>query len=226
MKAMTTLRQDIACDCRFHIRQPEGGYRFSMDAVLLGREVRLNPQDRVLDLGTGCGIIALILARRRPDAVFFGVELQPDLAEIARENVRANQMEDRITILCGDIRRISPDLTQGPVDVAVCNPPHIPSNCGRLNPLPEIAMARHEITVTLNDLIDAARRMLSPAGRFILIYPAARKAAVLNKLQRAGIEPKHVRMIHTKPDAAAKRFIVEAVIGSTPGVTEAPPLFL
>ena len=218
------MPRDTGPSSRIRIRQPENGYRYSMDAVLLAEETQLKPGNRVLDMGTGCGVIALILAEANPDAIFFGIELQPDLVEIARENVVENHMADRITIFREDIRHISPASIGGPVDVVVCNPPHTASRSGRLSPFPRIAEAKHEITVCLKDVINAAARMLSAGGRFILIYPAVRMAAVFAMLHQKGIEPKNLRMVHTKPDTEAKRFIIEAVVGARPGLTVAPPI--
>ena len=223
---MAVLTNDTLFDGRLNIKQAKSGYRFSMDAVVLANHAAIKAGDQLLDLGTGCGVIALMLAHLHPDITIYGVEIQKTQADIAVQNVNENSMADRITIFHRDIKTITPSMTSGPVDVIICNPPHIPKPSGRINPDDQLAIARHEIAITLDDLIKTGKRMLNPTGRLIMVYPAKRMVETLTRMHSAQIEPKKITMIHTKPDTAAKRILIEGVKNGRPGIVIASPLFI
>ena len=223
---MPEVTADSFFNGRIQIRQGRGGYRFSIDAVLLAHYARPRPADRVLDLGTGCGIIPLILAFRYPDITLYGIEIQKELSDLGAFNVNNNQMKKRITILCRDMRTLKSNMIQGPVDLVICNPPYRKSDSGRLNPDHQRAVARHEIKATLSDVVDAARRMLRTAGRFTVIYTAERAVELLRRMHANGIEPKMLRSIHSSRDSAARLVLVEGVKGGRPGTRIASPLIL
>ena len=173
------------------------GYRFSIDAVLLAHFVEPRPGQTLIDLGTGCGIIPLMLVFRHPHIRVWGVEIQPELVELAADNVRANHMADRIHILQADMRAITPDLSAGPVDVVCSNPPYHRGRAGRLNPDGQRAVARHEIAITLPALLQASRRVLKTGGRFVTIYPAERAAELIGHMRSMHLEPKRLRPVHS-----------------------------
>ena len=223
---MPQLTSDSFFNGRIQIRQDRTGYRFSIDAVLLAHHVRPRPGDRVLDLGTGCGIVPLILAFRHPDITIYGIEIQRELSDLGVFNVSNNRMLDRITILCQDMRKLKSTMIAGPVDLVVCNPPYRKSESGRLNPDHQRAVARHEIKATLPDVITAARRMLRTAGKFFVIYAAERAVELFTQMHANGIEPKMLRSIHSSRETAAKLVVVEGVRGGRPGTSIAPPLIL
>lgn len=208
------------------IAQSPSGYRYSLDALAVADFSELSPDDRVLDLGTGCGVIAIILAGRYPNARLFGIELLKEQVDIARQNIHDNRLTDRVTIFHQDIKTLFPALIGGPVDVVISNPPHIRHAAGRTNPDPRIAMARHEIAVTLKDILAAAHRMLRPGGRLIMVYPANRLADLVSGMRQAGIEPKRLTMVHTRPDAPARRLLIEGVKDGGPGIVITRPLDL
>jgi tRNA1Val (adenine37-N6)-methyltransferase len=193
---------------------------------LLAHHVRPHPGDRVLDLGTGCGIIPLILAFRHPDITLYGVEIQKKLSDLGIFNVKSNQMQKRITILCQDLRELKSKMIAGVVDLVVCNPPYRKADSGRLNPDHQRAVARHEIEATLPDVIMTARRMLRTAGKFTVIYAAERAVELITQMQANGIEPKTLCSIHSRWDSAAKLVLVEGVKGGRPGTRITPPLIL
>ncbi len=207
------------------IVQPETGYRFSIDALILAHHVTPAASERMADIGTGCGIIALLFARRFPDALVWGVEVQPDLARLAEFNAKANHLAGRVRIIHKDLRKVNASDT-GPVDIVICNPPHIPVSSGRLNPNEQAAVARHEILMTVSDMAAAAHRLLSPKGRLFTIYPAGRLTELLIQMRNAGLEPKQLRTVHFKPDAPARRIILQAVKDGQPGLEMPPPLFI
>ncbi len=208
------------------IKQDPAGYRFSIDAVILASHAGPRKNERVLDLGTGCGIIPLILAYRRPEITIFGVEIQEELARTAMTNVKSNHLQHQITILYQDMRKLKPDLIGGPVDLVVCNPPYHRTRSGRLNPDPQRAIARHELKVNLDDVLKAAKRLLRTAGRFVTIYTADRVAELIIQMRSHGIEPKSMRTIHGQLSAEAKLVLVVGAKGAQPGTRLDPPLII
>ena len=218
---MNSYTTDTFFNGKIRVAQDRTGYRFSIDAVLLANFADPRSMDKVLDLGTGCGIIPLILAHRQPDIVIYGVEVQAELAELAVSNVRANQLEDRITVFCTDMKLLRPDVTAGPVDLVVCNPPFRRRGSGRINP-----DARHEIKANLGDIIQTSHRMLRTAGRLILIYTAGRLTDILSRMRTDGIEPKFIRMIHSRQDRDAGLILVEGLKGGRPDLKIGPPLII
>jgi tRNA1Val (adenine37-N6)-methyltransferase len=208
------------------VRQLKSGYRFSIDAILLAEHARLKPGDRVVDIGTGCGIISLILAHRHPMIQIFGIEIQKELADIAMMNVIANNMDKRIHIFNIDAKKIASSMFSGCVDAVICNPPHREAGSGKINPNNQIAVARHEIAMTVENLIGAAARVLCRGGKFLTIYPARRLIGVLTSMRSFSLEPKKICMIHSKSNTNAIRCLIEGVKYGKPGVTVLPPLMI
>jgi len=223
---MECLTTDSLFNGSIRVKQHQSGYRFSLDAVLLAQHAMPNPDDTVLDLGTGCGIIPLILAYRYPKIKVYGIEIQTKLADIATLNIAENGMEDRITIYCKDLKRLKHGMTCGPVDLVVTNPPYRKLESGRLNPDQQRAVAKHEIKATLFDVVETARGMLRTSGRFVIIYPAERMPDIIIQMRSAGIEPKYIRMIHSSRQRNAKRILVEGINGGRHGIKIGPPLII
>ena len=221
---METYTSDTFFSGRLSVRQFRIGYRFSIDSIILADHVRLRPNETVLDLGTGCGIVALILAYRNPDSHIIGVEIQNDLADLARYNVTANRLEKQVRILCRDLKKMTDTDIFDPVDWVVSNPPYRKNSSGRMNPNRQKAVARHEIEVTFGDIVDAAVRWLRTGGRFLTVYTADRSVEAMFRMHTAGIEPKYCRMVHSGPESNAKMVLIEGVKGARPGVIIAPPL--
>lgn len=207
------------------LQQPSRGYRFSADALKLADFASIGPGERVADLGSGCGVIALLLAQRHPDITVWGVEIQEELVDLSRQNAMDNGLERRVRFLHRDIRGLTAHHIGGPVDLAVSNPPHIPRAAGRISPNHQIAIARHELRVTLEDIAQTAHRLLKPQGRLILAYPASRTTDLMVCLRAAHIEPKTFRLVYTRPQTPARRILMEGVKGGRPGVAALPPLY-
>jgi tRNA1Val (adenine37-N6)-methyltransferase len=223
---MNSHTTDTFFNGKIRITQERAGYRFSIDAVLLAYFAAPRSGNKVLELGTGCGIIPLILAYRQPQIEIYGVEVQAELAELAVSNVRENQLHDRISVICADMKSLRPAMTAGPVDLVVCNPPFRRRGSGRINPDVQRAVARHEIKANLDDVIQTSHRMLCAAGRLVLIYTAGRLTDILSRMRADGIEPKFIRMIHSRQDTEAALILIEGVKGGRPDLKIAPPLII
>jgi tRNA1Val (adenine37-N6)-methyltransferase len=207
--------------------QSKRGYRFSTDALLLAGFVTLKKGEQVIDLGTGVGIIPLILCRRyRELQRIIGIEIQEELVDLARRNVQLNGLEDRITILEGDIRQPDTVVRNPGADVVVSNPPYYRVVDGRINPEHQKALARHEVACTVNEVIGSARWFLRDGGRFFVIFPAFRSVWLFDRLVREQLEPKRVRWVYTRDDEAAKFILVEAHKKRASGVEILPPLIM
>jgi tRNA1Val (adenine37-N6)-methyltransferase len=208
------------------LRQHRRGYRFSIDAVILAGSLHPRPGDSVVDLGTGCGVVPILLSFRRPDVRIWGVEVQASLAALAAENVCANGMQARVRALNADLRAIGLDAFGGPVDWVVANPPYRRGRSGRVNPHSQRALARHEIAMTLPDLVAAARRLLKTGGRLVTIYAAERVADLLFHMRSERIEPKRLQGIQSDRQSNARLILVEGVKNGRPGAALAPPLVI
>ena len=198
---------------RLKILQPRKGYRFSLDSVLLVGLTRVRRRDRVVDLGTGCGVVPLLLAFRGAAAHLTGVEIQPSLAALARRNVERNGLSGLVEILEADLRLIRRDQVPGPVSLVVSNPPYRELASGRLNPNSEKACARHELLADLGAVVQAAARLLPEKGRLALIYPARRLPRLFKEVTEAGFAPKRLTLIHGSMGSPAKLAHVEAIRG-------------
>jgi tRNA1Val (adenine37-N6)-methyltransferase len=211
---------------RIQIIQQRRGYRFSIDAVLLSQFVKLRRNEKVIDLGTGCGVLPLLLSQTTKAISFVGVEVQRGLADLATRNVHLNQLESRISILHQDFRSLKKTFPPGAFDVVLSNPPYRRHLSGRTNPSAEKAIARHEIKGTLDDLISIASYLLPPKGRCYLIYPATRAVDLLATLRGRNVEPKRVRWVHPHADEEANLILVEALKTSGVELKTLPPLIL
>jgi tRNA1Val (adenine37-N6)-methyltransferase len=218
------LKTNVFLNGRLRVDQPENGYRYAIDAVLLASRPRPKPGDTLIDLGTGCGIIALIVAHRYPEARIHAVDIQPELVRFARQNVLTNGMSDRISVHEMDMRQLTPSMVDGPTDWIISNPPYHRANSGRINPNGQKALARHEINIDLSQLTTVSRRLLRTGGRFCTIYPAERIADLICTLHDAGIEPKWLQIIHSRSGTEGKFVLLEAIKGSRPGLRVAAPL--
>ena len=193
------------------ILQKKRGYRFSVDAILLSQFVTLRKGEKVIDLGTGCGILPLLLSQTTKSQSFTGVEIQKGLAECAKKNVLLNHLADRISIFHQDFRDLKATFPSGSFDVVVSNPPYRQYRTGRVNPSMEKAVARHEIKGTLGDLIRIASYLLPNKGRCYLIFPALRTVDLLTALRGEKLEPKRLQFVHPRLGEDAKLVLIESV---------------
>jgi tRNA1Val (adenine37-N6)-methyltransferase len=218
--------RDSLFDGRLILCQPREGYRFSIDAVLLAGLTSVQPHERVLDLGTGCGVVLLILAVQGKGCAWEGVEVQPDLADLARANAELNGLAEKVLIHPVDVRQVPGVLPEGTVDVVVTNPPYRRARSGRVNPDRQKAVARHEVLGTLDDFCRAAFHALRDGGRLAIIYPAVRLDDLMVAVVRYGFRPKKLTMIHSCEGEPARLVHMECRKGGGPEVHVAPPFYI
>jgi tRNA1Val (adenine37-N6)-methyltransferase len=222
LRAGSPARIDFA---PMSIRQPEKGYRFSIDAVLLADFAAAVCGRSVLDLGTGCGIVLLLLARLCPCLRHgVGVEIQRDLWEVARRNFEENGFEGVLAAVHGDFREPQPELSPGAFDLVVSNPPFRRLGEGRRNPDPQKEIARHEARCTLADVFGAAVRTLSAQGRFAMIGRPERLAEILSCASTAGIFPERLRFVHPYADRPANLVLFTGNRSRPSELSVLPPL--
>ncbi len=179
-----------------------------------------------MDFGTGCGVVALLLARCMPQSRIVGVELQTSLAALAQQNVWQNGLRHRVDIVQADVRRMHCLLPAGVFATVVCNPPYREVGRGRLNPNLEKAVARHELTLTLCQLLEAVRHVLCRRGLLVMVYHPSRLAELCAKLETVQLRPRRMRLVHSALHTPASMVLIEAVRDGRDALTVLPPLYV
>ncbi len=210
----------------FQIIQNKEKFCFGMDAVLLSGFARVKPGEMALDLGTGTGIIPILLAAKTRGRHFTGLEIQPESADMARRSVLLNGLEERIFIVEGDIREAAERFDAASFDVITSNPPYMTGNHGLVNPNLPKAIARHEICCTLRELVAATEKLLRPGGRFYLVHRPFRLAEIMTELTAHHLEPKRMRLVYPFVDKEPNMVLIEAMRGGRPRITVEKPLIV
>jgi len=207
------------------IIQDEREFCFSTDAVLIAHFPRFKKNSRVIDLGTGTGVIPLLIADEVREIC--AVELNATMADIARRNVELNGLSEKISVVEGDFRKHREIFRAESFDLAIANPPYTPIKNGAANKISGIARARHEFTATLEDVVTAARYVLKFGGVFCMIHLASRLCEIVDALHRRQMEMKRLRMIQPKATRDANLLMLEAVVGAKAGNLKIlPPLIV
>lgn len=199
---------------------------FGMDAVLLSGFAQVKEGERVLDLGTGTGIIPILLAGKTQGEHFTGLEISPVSADMARRSVALNDLEQRITIMQGDIKNAGELFAPASFDTVTSNPPYMIGQHGLVNPDIEKAAARHEILCTLEDVVRAAAKLVKPGGRFYMVHRPFRLAEIIRTLSEYRLEPKRMRLVYPYVDKEPNMVLIEAVRGGRPRMSVEKPLIV
>ena len=207
---------------RLSVIQSITGYRFSVDAIHLALFIKTKAEETVIDLGTGCGIIPMILLKTTKIREVWGLEIQEELVSQAARNAKINNLQDKMKIIRGDIRHLP--FRKECADIVICNPPYRKKQDGRLNPDPRKAIARHEILVSISEIFDAAKYLLKKGGKLILIYPTEKLTDLFSNLIKKNLQPKRIRINYPSIHSNARLVLIEAVLGGRPGLTIEPPL--
>lgn len=225
----------------YRIIQKTASFCFGMDAVLLSGFARVKKGETAVDLGTGTGIIPILLKAKSEGRHFYGIELQHEMAEMARRSVELNGLSEEIDILTGDIREISGSIDsageadrqpgsaseirsfsdtvnalKGRTDVVTSNPPYMKTSHGLKNPDDSRAIARHEVKCTLSDVCRAASVLLKSGGRFYMVHRPLRLPEIITELKAARLEPKRIKPVYPFIDREANMILIEAVKDAGP----------
>lgn len=205
--------------------QPKDGYRFTLDPLLLCGFSAAAVERTIADLGSGSGVMALVLARMAPEAQVTAVEKEPAMAALAEGNVRLNNLEERVRILREDLLHVRCRLPVSCMDLVVSNPPYRKQGRGRLNPHPGKLAARHETSAGLADFLAVAKYLVKPAGRICFVYHPARLPEFMAAAAGLNLTVRRLRLVHGTPAADAKVFLAELTKGGRVSDTKVlPPL--
>lgn len=209
----------------FIIQNPQK-FCFGMDAVLLSGFARVKKGERALDLGTGTGIIPILLEAKTEGEHFTGLEIQKESADMAARSVALNHLKDRIDIVTGDIKDASVLFGASSFDVIITNPPYMIGEHGLSSSNQAKAIARHEIFCTLEDVLSQSAKLLRPKGRFYMVHRPFRLAEIMNKMIAYGIEPKRMQLVYPFIDREPNMVLIEGLLGGNSRLKVEKPLIV
>lgn len=217
---------DSLFDENFRLIQDKFGYRFSIDPILLAHFARIKKRDKVLDIGAGNGIIALLLSNLQPEALFLAIEIQPQLADQALRNSILNEAADRIQIINDNVQNLPRLFKAGSFNVVVSNPPYQAKNSGRINPNPFRAKARHEVFASIEIFISVASVLLKNGGKACFMFPSFRLTELIFLLKKYHLEPKTLQFLYSSLSSESQHFLIEACKNRHVGLRVLPPFIL
>ena len=208
------------------IIQNPSWFCFGMDAVLLSSFAKAKKGQKCLDLGCGNGVIPILMSAKTQGESFTGLEIQNDIAEMADRSVRYNQIENKVKIVKGDMREAVSIFGAATFDVVTSNPPYLTQSHGLTNPTDHKAIARHELTCTLEGLVENTSRLLKPGGHFYMVHRPFRLAEIIHCMVEHKLEPKRMRLVYPYVDKEPNMVLIEGVRGGNARITVEPPLIV
>ena len=210
----------------YKIIQHPDKFCFGMDAVLLSSFAKVKEQECALDLGTGTGILPILLEAKTDGAHFTGLEIQPESAEMANRSVLLNGLRDKIDIIEGDIKEASKIFGKGSMNVVTSNPPYMTNHHGLKNPNDAKAIARHELLCSLEDVIRETSAVLKQRGRCYFVHRPFRLVEIITLMKKYKLEPKRMRLVYPFVDKEPNMVLIEGVKGGGPQLTVESPLIV
>lgn len=210
----------------YQIIQSENGFCFGMDAVLLSGFAKVKKGENALDLGTGTGIIPILLEAKTEGRHFTGLEIQETSADMAQRSVCLNDLNEKVEIVRGDIKEAVDLFGKASFDVVTSNPPYMTGQHGLINPDMPKAIARHEILCTLEDVIGQASALLKENGRFYMVHRPFRLSEIMVTMSRYRLEPKRMKLVYPFVDKEPNMVLIEGLKGGRPRVTVEKPLIV
>jgi tRNA1Val (adenine37-N6)-methyltransferase len=206
--------------------QKNNAFKFGVDAVLLADFAQVKRSDQVLEMGTGTGIIPILLHAKKQPASITALEIQADMADLARRNIKYNKLEDKISILHMDIKEAPERLGRAEYDCVVTNPPYVKKEAGINNPEESKAIARFEIACTLQDVVSTAKQLLRTGGKLFMVHRADRLVDIIYEMRAQGLEPKRIRFVHSNAGKRPHLLLIEGVRGGRPELKFMDPLYI
>lgn len=206
--------------------QKKDGFRYGMDTVLLAHFADIKENDTVVDLGTGNGIIPLLLYGRNKGKSYFALDILQEAAMLAERNVILNNLTEKISIICADAIDASNHIMPCSIDAVVCNPPYGHPYASLVSPVNAKAIARSQNSHTLHHFLSGAFQILKGKGKLYMVYPVQQMLFVMKKMQEHHLEPKHFRLVYPKEEKNASLVLIEAVKDAKPTLHPLPPLIL
>lgn len=210
----------------YKIIQHPDKFCFGMDAVLLSGFATVNEGERALDLGTGTGILPILLEAKNAGEHYTGLEIQPESAEMARRSVLYNDLQDKIDIIEGDIKEASKIFGKASMEVVTSNPPYMTNHHGLKNPNDAKAIARHELLCSLDDVVRESAAVLKPKGRCYFVHRPSRLVEIFEAMRKYRIEPKRMRLVYPYVNKEPNMVLIEGVRGGRPQLTVESPLIV
>lgn len=216
---------DLQCKGYQLIQKPKG-FCFGIDAVLLSDFVKVKKGQRILDFCTGSGVIPILLAAKTEGKEFTGLELQKEYADMAGRSVQLNHLEEKVNIICGDVKDVKKLFSPASFPVVTVNPPYMTEHHGLTNLLEPKTIARHEVTLSLENVIMAASYVLPESGSFFMIHKPFRLAEIFQCMKKYHIEPKRMRLVHPYVNKEPTMVLIEGLKGGRERITIEPPLII
>lgn len=208
------------------IIQKKSGFKFGTDAVLLTDFVDVSKGAKVLDLGTGTGIIPILLAAKTKASNIIGIEIQDEMANMAKRSVSLNSLEDSVEIKHGDIKNALHEFSLSSFDVIVSNPPYSKKNAGITNLDDSKSISRHEILITLEELVAVSARLLKPGGQLAMVHKPERLVDIVWEMRKNKVEPKYIRFVHPTPNKKANILLIKGTRDGGADLKMMPPLYI
>lgn len=226
--AVTLLEEERLDDLQngYKLIQDPKDFCFGIDAVLLAWFANIKPGEKALDMGTGTGVIPILLKARTKGKHFTGLEIQEHSASLARRSVAYNHLEQDITIVTGDIKDAAAAFGAASFHVVTCNPPYMINQHGLKNTHLPKTIARHEVLCTLEDIVSQAEKVLTPKGRFYMVHRPFRLAEIMGVMMKYKLEPKRMRLVHSYADKEPNMVLIEGVCGGNSGISVEKPLIV
>lgn len=206
--------------------QKKNGFKFGVDAVLLSDFAKDARSKSTLDLCTGTGIVPILLAAKTNTPVICGLEIQPEIADMAKRSVEYNKLSDRISVKCADLKNACEIYGKGVFDKITCNPPYMKCGAGIQNDTDTKSVSRHEVMCTLDDVIRVSAELLIPKGRFFMIHRPSRLADIMCAMRKYRLEPKKMRFVHPAPYKTPNLVLIEGMLGGGEELKLLPPLYV
>lgn len=209
-----------------YIIQKKQGFKFGMDAVLLSGYANIHKGENVIDLCSGNGIVPLLLHAKTEAGRICGMEIQPEIADMAKRSVVYNNLENRIEMVCGDVKEASGIFGKASFEVVTVNPPYMKADAGLKNPNDSKAIARHEVKLSLEELANSINELLVPKGRVYMIHRPFRLTEIIDTFHKNNLEIKRLRMVYPFIDKEPNMVLMEAIKGAKPYLVNEKPLIV